>query len=91
VLRDSPDLLSFFIHSKPENRIKNIVERHHVSESEAKEMMRRTDKSRAAYYKYYTGKEWGVASSYHLSIDVSLLGIDGTVEIVKVIVLALSS
>ncbi|MDR0687873.1 MAG: cytidylate kinase-like family protein, partial [Prevotellaceae bacterium] len=79
-------LLSFFIHNKPENRIKNIVERHHVSESEAKEMMRKTDKSRAAYYKYYTDKEWGMAASYHLSIDVSLLGIDDTVKIIKVIV-----
>jgi cytidylate kinase len=86
VLRDSPDLISFFIHNKPENRIKAIAELHHVSDGEAKEMIRKTDKSRAAYYKYYTDKEWGMSSSYHFSIDASLLGVDDTVELMKTIV-----
>ncbi|MDR0413919.1 MAG: cytidylate kinase-like family protein [Prevotellaceae bacterium] len=86
VLRENHSLVSFFIHDKPENRIKNIVERSHVSSSEAKEMMRKADKSRATYYKYYTDKEWGMASSYHFSINVSLLGIDNTVELMKAIV-----
>lgn len=86
VLRDHPNLLSFFIHDKPENRIKNIVERSRLSESAAKEMMRKQDKSRAAYYKYYTDKEWGMSSSYHFSINVSLLGMEATVELMKNIV-----
>ncbi|MDR2814982.1 MAG: cytidylate kinase-like family protein [Prevotellaceae bacterium] len=86
VLRDNPDLLSFFIHNKPENRLKAIAELHHVSNGEAKEMMRKADKSRAAYYKYYTDKEWGMSSSYHFSIDVSLLGIDDTVALIEAIV-----
>ncbi|MDR0566764.1 MAG: cytidylate kinase-like family protein [Prevotellaceae bacterium] len=86
VLRDNPDLVSFFIHNKPENRIKAIAERHGVSSGEAKEIMRKADKSRAAYYKYYTDKEWGMASSYHFAIDASLLGVDGTVALMKAIV-----
>ncbi|MDR1021744.1 MAG: cytidylate kinase-like family protein [Prevotellaceae bacterium] len=86
VLRDNPDLISFFIHNDPKTRVKNIVERCHVSESEAKEMMKKADKSRATYYKYYTDKEWGMSSSYHFSINVSLLGVDNTVEMIKAIV-----
>ena len=50
---------------------------------EAKNMMEKTDKSRAAYYNYYTNKTWGMASSYNFSIDVSVLGIDETVEFMK--------
>ena len=46
-------------------------------------MMEKTDKSRAAYYNYYTNKTWGMASSYNFSIDVSVLGIDETVEFMK--------
>ena len=38
---------------------------------------------RAAYYNYYTNKEWGVASSYNFSIDVSVLGVDETVAFIK--------
>ena len=45
--------------------------------------MEKTDKSRAAYYNYYTNKTWGMASSYNFSIDVSVLGIDETVEFMK--------
>ncbi|GHT66835.1 cytidylate kinase [Bacteroidia bacterium] len=88
VLRDHPNLLSFFIHDKAETRIQTIAQRDHMSTDAAKEMMRKQDKSRAAYYKYYTGKEWGVASSYHFSINVSLLGIQGTVELIEQIVRA---
>ncbi|MDR2848552.1 MAG: cytidylate kinase-like family protein [Bacteroidales bacterium] len=86
VLRDHPDMLSFFIHNKPENRIQTIVERQRISEETALELMKKTDKSRAAYYKYYTDKEWGMSSSYHFSIDVSLLGLEETVELIKTIV-----
>ncbi|MDR2037980.1 MAG: cytidylate kinase-like family protein [Bacteroidales bacterium] len=86
VLRDHPDLLSFFIHNKPENRIKTIAETQNVTMEEAREMMKKTDKSRASYYKYYTDKEWGMASSYHYSIDVSILGIDETVDLIKTII-----
>ena len=42
-----------------------------------------TDKSRGSYYNYYSAKDWGDAKSYDLCIDSSLLGIDGTVELLK--------
>jgi cytidylate kinase len=86
VLRDHPDLLSIFIHNKPENRIKNIVATQQVGEETARELMKKADKSRASYYKYYTNKEWGMSSSYHFSIDVSLLGMNDTVEMIKNII-----
>jgi cytidylate kinase len=86
VLRDHPNLLSFFIHDNAETRIRTIVERDHLSAGAAREMVRKQDKSRAAYYKYYTDKEWGVASSYHFAINVSLLGIEGTVKLMEQIV-----
>ena len=46
-------------------------------------MILKTDKKRAGYYNYYTNKEWGVASTYNFSIDVSVLGIDETVAFMK--------
>jgi len=76
-------LSSFFIHSSVESRVQKTVERHGVTVEEAKNMMEKTDKSRAAYYNYYTNKTWGMASSYNFSIDVSVLGIDETVEFMK--------
>lgn len=86
ILRDDPDCLSFFIHTTPEHRIQRILERQHITVEQAKELMVKTDKSRAAYYNYYTNKEWGVASSYNFSIDVSVLGVDDTVDFIKTFV-----
>lgn len=83
ILRDNPACLSFFIHSSVESRIQKIVERQGVTVEEARSLMEKTDKSRAAYYNYYTNKTWGMASSYNFSIDVSVLGLDETVAFIK--------
>ena len=47
---------------------------------QAEELMEKADKKRAAYYNYYSYKTWGAASTYHLCIDSSVMGIDRTVE-----------
>ena len=83
ILRDYPLLISFFIHNTLENRIRTVSERLQLSVEQAGELITKTDKSRAAYYDYYTNKTWGKASSYHLSIDASVLGIEGTVAFMK--------
>ena len=83
ILRDNPNCLSFFIHCKDEERrVKNIIERQQITEDKARELITKSDKSRAAYYNYYTNKIWGHASSYNFSIDSSVLGIEGTVDFI---------
>ena len=59
--------------------VKNVI----LSEKEAKDMITKKDKQRASYYNYYSNKKWGQASSYNLSVDSGVLGIDGTVEMLK--------
>lgn len=83
ILRDDPALVSFFIHDNNENRVRRIMSYQDVSVEAAKDLMVKTDKSRAAYYNYYTNKTWGAACSYNFSIDVSVLGIDETVALMK--------
>jgi cytidylate kinase len=83
ILRENPRCISFFIHDTISNRVRRIAERQQLRAEQAKELIAKTDKSRAAYYDYYTGKAWGVSSSYRLSIDASVLGIDETVRFMK--------
>ena len=82
-MSDGVPTISFFIHNNKENRIQRIIESQDLTVEQAEELMLKTDKSRAAYYNYYTNKEWGVASTYNFSIDVSVLGIDETVAFMK--------
>ena len=86
-LNDRSDVVNLFITAPLENRIKRVAARNNISESEAKDRIKKADKSRASYYNYYSSKEWGDAKSYDLCIDSSLLGIEGTVELLKELVL----
>lgn len=80
-LKDRTDVINLFITAPLENRIKRVAQRNGISEEEAKERIRKRDKDRAAYYNFYSAKEWGDAKSYDLCIDSSLLGIEGTVDL----------
>ena len=85
-LKDRDDVINLFITAPLENRIERVARRNCITRDEAKERIKRTDKSRASYYNYYSSKDWGDAKSYDLCIDSSLLGIEGTVELLEKLV-----
>lgn len=82
-LADNPNCLSIFIHSDLSVRIRRIAAKYDLTDAKAKEKIIKTDKRRASYYNYYTSKKWGDIDSYHLSFDSGLLGVDGTVDLIK--------
>lgn len=82
ILRDQPRHLSIFLHAKSDFRIKRVQEIYHVPESQAREMVERTDHDRARYLRTLTGKDWTDARQYHLSFDTGILGLDAAEEIV---------
>jgi cytidylate kinase len=86
ILRDHPGCISFFIHDSLANRIRRIAERQQVSPEQAKDLIAKADKSRAAYYNYYTNKTWGMSASYNFSVDVSVLGIGETVRFMQCLI-----
>ena len=81
-LEENPHLLSIFLHADYEFRTKRIAEEASLSMTKARELINKTDKSRGQYYNYYTGRKWGVASNYHVSLDSSRFGIDETVDFI---------
>ena len=82
VLRDSPHILRVFLYAPLPWRIGQVQEREGLSPEEAKLSIQRTDKRRAAYYNAYAAHHWGEIQAYDLCIDTSLLGIDGTVDLI---------
>lgn len=82
-LVDFPNLVSVFIHGSMECKVARIASEYQVSSAKAKEMIIKTDKERASYYNYYSDKRWGDVSGYNLCVDSSILGIDGTVRLLK--------
>ncbi len=82
VLRDYPNCVSVFLHSSDEDRVQRIQERSGVTAEEAIAKMRMEDKKRAAYYNFYSSKTWGESATYTLSIDVSSIGVEQTVQLI---------
>lgn len=83
ILRDNKRCINVFIHADMEDRVKTVMQRQNMTDQEARELIRKMDKTRPNYYNFYSDKEWGIASSYHLSVDSSLLGVDGTVDFIE--------
>lgn len=81
-LEGYPNMVSIFITGKDECKIKRLAERNQVTEAKAKEIMMKTDKERSSYYNYYSNKKWGDVRSYDLCINSSILGIEGTVDLI---------
>ena len=82
ILRNHPHRLSFFIYSDFDARVHRIAKRHEISAKEAEALINKTDKKRVSYYNFYTGKKWGKFENYHMSLDSSLLGVEGTAQMI---------
>ncbi len=82
VLKESPKVFRVFIYAPLEKRITRISERNAITESEAKDLIEKTDKRRANYYNFYTGAKWGRYENYDLLIDASIMGIEGTAQLI---------
>ena len=82
ILRDMDCVLDVFLTSPAETRAARVAERMGMNIEKAAEMIEKKDKARAEYYNYYTFGDWGVASTYDLCLDSSILGIEGTAEFI---------
>ncbi|MDR0745464.1 MAG: cytidylate kinase-like family protein [Mediterranea sp.] len=83
ILRENPRCVNVFITASKEDRIKRLCDLERISKKEAEDVISKTDKKRSEYYNYYSYKTWGAASTYHLCIDSSVLGIDETVLFIE--------
>ena len=83
-LAETGKCISVFIHAAFEDRMERISRKFPQEDpSRIRDMIIKTDKSRANYYNYYSSKKWGRAESYDLCVNSSVLGIDGTVELIS--------
>jgi cytidylate kinase len=82
VLSGRENLIRVYITSEFDTRVKTVVKRHELSESQAKDLIVKTDKRRANYYSYYTGEKWGKADKYDLVIATDRVGVDGAARMI---------
>ena len=83
VLRDMKGVVNIFITADMDQRIQAVCKRHGCDRATARKIITSKEDQRSSYYNYYTGQKWGNAENYHLCINSSVLGIEGTAEFIK--------
>lgn len=83
ILREEENLVNVFVHGEMKDRIQRIMGYNQVSETEAMQLLVKTDKARSSYYNYYTEYKWGRIKNYDLSVNTSKIGVDGAVKLIQ--------
>ena len=82
ILRDQPNLVTLFITAPLEFRVRQVMVKEGIDETQALKKIQQGEEQRATYYNYYTGKKWGHATGYDLCIDSSILGLSATEKLI---------
>ncbi len=81
ILRDEPNTIHIYIYAPYPMRVKNSVEELGLTEEEAKKMIREVDIARDAYHMNYAGFKPDDRNFKDLMVDSSLLGVEGTADL----------
>ena len=88
ILRNHPNVIRIFVNAKMEDRINRAVNDYGVDAGIAEKEIKKADKGRANYYKFYTHSQWGDMKFYDLCINTSFTGIDPAVEAIVALIKA---
>lgn len=82
ILKDRDDVLNIYVHANKDFRADRIVRLYGNSEKSPMARLSEKDKRRRVNYQHYTGRTWGAAEYYALSLDSSILGVEECANIV---------
>jgi len=83
VLRDSAQkCVHLFVYADIEDRIKRISQKYDLTPEKAKEKINKIQKTRKAYYNYYSNQEWGNVSNYDMCINSARLGLEKAADVI---------
>ena len=80
-MRARQDCLHTFFHADTAFRADRIVRLYGERTEKPEKRLKEKDDKRRAYYRHYTGHQWGLAENYDICLDSGRLGIDQCVDI----------
>lgn len=82
ILRDHTDVLNVFVHADAEFRADRIVRLYGETLDKPAKRLKEKDDKRRTYYRHYTGRVWGAASNYDVTLDSGRIGVEHCADIV---------
>lgn len=86
LLQNQPNVINIFVYAPFKAKLENCISELGMTEDEAKKAIMKVDKARTAYHKRYAGYTPYDPKHKHLMIDSSLLGVEGTADMIAEIV-----
>ena len=84
VLQDQlDDVVRIFVYADTVTRVRRIMDVDKVDEEEALRRMKKIDKERTEYHKYFTGRNWMDMENYDLPINASRIDYDQMIKLIK--------
>lgn len=87
ILKNQKKVYKIFLYSTEEDKIKRCTKYYGIKKDDAKKIIKKVDKARAKHYEYYTNLKWKDFSNYDLAINVDKLGVLGTVNAIKKVII----
>lgn len=82
ILKDRADVLHIYLTADIPHRAERVMEMHHETEKMALARIQEKDKKRRVNYQHYTGRTWGMAQNYSMTLDTSVLGWELAAELI---------
>jgi len=86
ILRDNPALVTVFLRADVEDRVRHAIEHYNLPEARAKEKLKKIDRHRENYYKYYTTRQWGAIDNFDIVLNTSFTGVEGAAAVLKTMI-----
>lgn len=83
ILEGTEGLVRIFLYADMEDRAERIRSKNLYEANDVIKNIKRIDKERRDYHRYYTGRSWEDVANYDLMLNTSSLGVTGTVEAIK--------
>lgn len=80
ILRENKDCVRIFVYGDKKCKIDRLMKLHNVTAEKAESMMKKTDKTRANYYAYYTGENWADMRNFDMAINSSSMCLERVAE-----------
>lgn len=83
VLQGMEGLVRVFLYADLDAREERIRSKDLYDPKEVKKNIKRIDRERWDYHRYYTGRDWEDLGNYDLVVNTSKIGVDGAVGVIK--------
>lgn len=80
ILAEQRHTFDVFVYADMDSKIERVMKREYLNEKEAEKKIKKADSERKSYCKYFTGKTWGIANAYDLSLKSNLYETEMTAD-----------